>query len=137
MTLPSAASRPHRLHVAIERRLLIRGQHGPKVVQLVAKDRSHPLSCGRIRWTPGGERRHLLAVVRLDRVDLGLLRRRQRDVLEENLHAPARTAIRWRGLGAGQDRYYHEAGQRHSHDREVWSHRLLLSCWIRACEEPC
>src|ERR1700758_4467551 len=96
---PSAASCPHRLHVPIARRLLIGRQDRTEIVQLVTEQCADLLPRGRVRRTAGVERRHLLTIVRLDRVDLRLLRGRQRYVLEQNFHASPWPAVRgWRVL---------------------------------------
>src|SRR5437870_2287832 len=91
---PCRPPAPHRRQVPVEHRLLIGAQDAPDVVHLVSEQRPDPVARRRVRRRAGREARHLLAVMPLDRVDLCLLLRRERDVLEEQLHAAPRAASR-------------------------------------------
>jgi len=87
-----AASLPHLRDVLVEHLLLVRGQHGANVVELVVEQAPNPLPRGRVRRAPGREGRHLSAIVHADRIDSRLLLRCQRDVLEQQL--PGRPTLR-------------------------------------------
>src|SRR2546427_744819 len=94
---PLAASLPHLRDVLVEHLLLVRGQHGANVVELVVEQAPNPLPRGRVPRAPGREGRHLSAIVHADRIDSRLLLRCQRDVLEQQLPRPPRA-----GPGGGR-----------------------------------
>src|SRR2546428_9929081 len=100
-TGPHGAPIAHLLDIANERLLLVRRQDRAEVVPLALEQGADLLACRGVRRRARREGRPLASVARLDRVDFRLLRRRECDVLEEQLHAAGPPAHRRLGLYGG------------------------------------
>src|SRR5260370_414880 len=90
----------------------------------VPAEQSADLLTGRgVGWAAGREGRHLAAIVRRNRVDLRPLPGRERDALEQHLHAPPPLRSGACVLGRGARRREHEQGGCGQCQHRVRSHR--------------